>query len=110
MAYAVKHFDTLKKIHRCGKSQRPHLIAECDEEKVYAICECFDNALRGKIPLTTRQKQRLKKHYNTVKNLADPSINWKKKRDYFKTQEGGSLIGTALGFAIPALVSYFASK
>ena len=110
MAYAPKHYDFLKKLHKCGKSQRPHLIGSCDREKVFAICECSDNILRGQVPLTTRQKQRLKKHVTVLKNLADSSVGWKKKQKYLSTQEGGSIIGTILGVALPALISYLSSK
>ena len=110
MAYACKHVNFLKKLHKCKKSNRNHLIEECDKERVYAICECSDNILRGEIPITPRQKQRLKKHVNTLKNLADSSINWKKKQTYLKSQEGGAILSTVLGIALPALISYLASK
>ena len=110
MAYACKHVDFLKKLHRCGRSSRPHLVSECDQERVFAICECSDNILRGKVPLTTRQKGRLKKHVGVLKNLADTSINWKKKQTYLKSQEGGAILSTILGIAIPALISYLASR
>jgi hypothetical protein len=110
MAYAPKHYEFLKKLHRCGKSQRPHLISECDREKVFAICECSDNILRGQVPLTTRQKQRLKKHVNVLKNLADTSVGWKKKQKFLGTQEGGSILATILSVVLPGLASYLASK
>ena len=109
-SYAVEEIDFLKKLHKCGKSKRPHLASECQEKQVFAVCECSDNYLRGKIPATTRQKQRLKKHVNILKNLADPSINWKKKRTYIATQEGGAVISTLLGIALPALLSYLTSR
>jgi hypothetical protein len=108
--YACKHADYLKILHKCKKSDRPHLIVECDQEKVLAICECADNILRGKIPLTSRQKQRLKEHVEVLKNLADTTINWKKKQNYLATQEGGAILSTILGIAIPALISYLASR
>jgi hypothetical protein len=110
MAYAPKHIEQLKKLHRCGKSKRPHLIDECDQEQVLAVCECSDNILRGKVPLTARQKQRLKKHYKTLKNLADPTIHWKRKKKVLSTQEGGAILTSILGVAIPALISYLASR
>jgi len=77
---------------------------------VYAICECSDNILRGKITISPRQKLRLKKHVDTLKNLADTSINWKKKQKYLKSQKGGAILSTILGVALPALISYLASK
>jgi hypothetical protein len=110
MAWACKHFGTLKKLHRCGRSQRAHLISRCGPEQIKAICECADNILRGAVPLTTKQKQRLYKHSNLLANFADPKIGWQRKRNFLKTQEGGAILTTILGIAIPALVSYLASK
>lgn len=107
--FAEKHIKFLKKAHRCGRSNRPHLISSCDQEKVYAFCECVENILRGQIPLTTKQKKRLQKHLRILKNYADPTIDWKKKRKHI-SQEGSGIVSTILGVAIPALVSYLASK
>jgi hypothetical protein len=110
MAHAAKQVKFLKKLHRCGKSNKPHLIAGCDQEQVFAICECVDNILRGNIPVTTLQKERLRKHYESLKNIADPNINWEEKQEYFGTQEGGALVSAALGVALPALISWLASR
>jgi hypothetical protein len=110
MAYAPQQIGFLKKVHRCGKSQKPHLISGCNREQVYAISECSDNILRGGVALTTRQKKRLQKHYGTLKNLADPSIHWKKKKKHLATQEGGILLSSVLSAAVPFLINYLASK
>jgi hypothetical protein len=110
MSFAQKHVGALKKLHRCGRSQRPHLIASCGPEEISAICECVQNYLNGTVPVTTVQKKRLQKHFDTLKNLADPSIGWKRKRNYFGTQEGGAIVTTILGVALPILVDYLVSK
>ena len=110
MSYACKHVGFLKRIHRCGKSKFCHLIGECDQERINAICECTDNVLRGNVPITTRQKKRIEKHREVLQNIADPSIDWKRKRKFLQTQEGRGIITTTLGIALPALISWLASR
>jgi hypothetical protein len=104
--FACTHVDFLKQLKCCAKSKRAHLIARGGREQINALCECVDNILRGKVVQpTTRQKERLRKHLNVLTNLADPKVNWEKKRTYLKTQAGGSILTTVLGIALPALLS-----
>jgi hypothetical protein len=110
MSFACKNVGALKKLHRCGRSQRPHLIGSCSRDQILAICECSANILRGDVKLTKVQKQRFEKHFELLKNLADSSIGWKKKQNYLKTQEGGAITAAIISAALPALLSYIATK
>jgi hypothetical protein len=109
-SFACKHVDFLKKLKRCGKSHKAQLISGCERGEVNALCECVDNILRGVVKPTTRQKNRLKKHFNVLANLADPKIHWGDKQTYLKTQQGGALLSTVLGIALPTLIALLTSQ
>ena len=111
MSYAISQLPFLKKARRCCGKERDHLLGNCSKEQVFALCECFENLFRNKkFPLTARQKLRLKKHLIAIKNILDRAVSWKQKRKFFTTQEGKGLVTTVLSIAIPALISYLASK
>jgi hypothetical protein len=109
-SYACKHLDFLKRLKRSGKTGKAQLVSGCDRGQVNALCECVDNILRGVARPTTKQKQRLKKHFNTLANLANPKVHWENKQKFLKTQQGGALLSTVLGIALPALIAFLASS
>lgn len=103
-SFACKHVGFLKKLKRCNKTNRAHLLTECDRGQINAVCECIQNVLHGTVKPTSQQKKRLRKHVDTLANLADANIDWSKKQKYLKTQQGGALVGTVLGVVLPALI------
>jgi hypothetical protein len=109
-SFACKHVDFLKKLKRSGRSNKAQLIAGCDRGQVNALCECVDNVLRGVVKPTARQKNRLKKHFDTLANLANPKVHWEDKQKYLKSQQGGALLSTVLGIALPALIAFLTSR
>jgi hypothetical protein len=109
-SYACKHIDFLKKLKRSGSSGKAQLLDGCDRGQINAVCECVDNVLRGTVKPTPGQKKRLKKHVDVLANLADAKIDWSKKQTFLKTQQGGALVSTVLGVALPALIQYLLSK
>jgi len=79
-SYAWEKRDFLKKFHRCGKSQELHLIESCDKDEVLAISEVIDNVVNNPESLTTRQRQRLKKHKKLYLKVIDKKTDWKVKK------------------------------
>ena len=103
--YVKKHFDFLHMLCKC-RNNRKHLLRGCNREQIYAICECSENVLRGRVKLGRQQKERLKRHKRTLVTLADPHIRWRQKKDIL--QRGSGVLTTLLSVAIPALVGLFA--
>ena len=103
--YARKHLETLCKLCKCCGQKRNHLLKNCGKDEIYAICECAENVLTGRIPLTEQQKQRLKRHRTALLKIANTNINWKKKRNSLQT--GSGVLTALLGVAVPALISLF---
>jgi hypothetical protein len=112
MAYACKHLKFLKKLKKCKDNKRCcKLIGESSKGEILAVCECIDNVLRGKVPLTERQKTRLKAHKDELLFLARRDVDWKKKRTHFKTQKGrGFPLIPLLAATVPLLIDLFIKK
>jgi len=112
MAYAAKNLKFLRKLKTAKKLQRCCMLGECSKAEICAICECAENILRGKVPLNTRQKNRLKLHAKELEYLADPHKDWKKKQAFLKVQEGNGIgiVFKVLSAAIPALISLLSNK
>jgi hypothetical protein len=108
-SYAEKHVNALRALCKCGCKGGKDLINACEKEHIYAICECAENLLIGRVPLTESQKTRLRKHKKAMLHLADTSIGWRKKKKLIQ-QKGSGLLTTILGVALPALIGLFAKK
>lgn len=65
----VKHNHLLKALYILKPKQRIALLKTLDRNAVKCICECIYNILTGTVPLSTFQKQKLKKHKNILRSL-----------------------------------------
>ena len=108
-SFACRHVDFLKKLKRCGPAGKAQLISGSDRGQVIALCECVDNILRGNVKPTNRQKERLRKHVQRLESLASQDVRWEDKQKFLKTQQGGALLNSVLGIALPALLAYLTS-
>ena len=72
---------------------RKHLITKADRSLVDCLCECADNILRGNVPLTKLQKEKLKRNKAGLRALTKKSVSLKKKKAIL--QKGG-LLGSLL--------------
>ena len=94
-----RHSSTLRALKTAKASKAKAIIQNGDEELVKVLCECSHNVLKGNVPLTTRQKTRLRRHKKTLRDLTGKrriSVDKKKKL----LQKGGflgALLGPVLG-------------
>lgn len=96
------HKDLLRVLKNASPSLRKAILREADKALVYSICEICDNTLCGRVPLTTSQKQKLKKHKTILKRLAKRGESWIKKKKAL-TQKGGAFLPLLLGALAPSL-------
>ena len=54
-----KHANELVYLQKARPCIRKHLITKADRSLVDCLCECADNILRGNVPLTKPQKEKL---------------------------------------------------
>jgi len=87
---------------------RKHLITKADRSLVDCLCECVDNILRGNVPLTKLQKEKLKRNKAGLRALTKKSVSLKKKKAIL--QKGGfvgSLLAPIASVVAPLLSTLF---
>ncbi len=104
------NIDYLQVLCKCNKAQRDGIIKGANKELVDVICECADNILDNKVPLTECQYKRLKTYKNELRQLRDKKTTPSEKKQALLQKGGflgalltpiiaiaGSLIGDAVG-------------
>ena len=96
------NFGYLHHLCYCSPHQRTFLLASASPEQVHAICEVCSNLAKGTIPLTRVQKERLKKHADDIRELADPYTPFKTKKQIL-SQRGGGFVSDVMSPLVSAL-------
>lgn len=100
----LKVFPTMKKIIKLPKKKRQeYIVNKASSSEINGMCECVANGLYGNIPLSSRQKNKLKMYKPIIKRLANKSESVKKRRELLSSQQGGFVLSSILGSAIPAI-------
>ena len=68
-----KHANELVYLQKARPCIRKHLITKADRSLVDCLCECADNILRGYVPLTNPQKEKLAKNKAGLRALMKKS-------------------------------------
>ena len=103
-----KHANELVYLQKARPCIRNHLITKADRSLVDCLCECADNILRGNVPLTKLQKEKLKRNKAELRVLTKTSISLKKKKVIL--QKGGflgSLLAPIATIVAPLLSTLF---
>jgi hypothetical protein len=82
-----KHAIDIAYLQKTKPCIRKHLITKADRSLVDCLCECVDNILRGNVPLTKLQKEKLKRNNPGLRVLTKKSVSLKKKKAIL--QKGG---------------------
>jgi hypothetical protein len=85
---------------------RKVIIEQTPNEVVMSICECCYNLLKGIIPLSPRQKQRLSRYKKHLRTLADKTISHTRKKRLLN-QKGGNILTALPPPVLTALGSLF---
>lgn len=97
----------LKALFHLNNKQRKALLETADSKLVRHICECALNVLIGNVPLQKTQKSRLRRHANTLRKLAEPSVSLSKKKKII-VQRGGflpALLAPIIGTLLASIIS-----
>jgi hypothetical protein len=76
----------------CSPHQRDFLLATATPEQLHTLCEVCYNLLRGTIPHSIKQKQKLIRFLDEIRELADSSVPFKTKKTIL-VQHGGGFVG-----------------
>ena len=98
----VKNLELLKALNKCNKPEQKKLLKVIRPEVVNAICDCVQNILKGKIPISSSEKRLLQSKKNVLRQLVDRK-NKTVKRKKLLAQHGAGFLGALIGPAIAAL-------
>jgi hypothetical protein len=73
-----KHGSDIVYLQKTKPCIRKHLKTKADRSLVDCLCECADNILRGNVPLTKLQKEKLKRNKAGLKWFIQPMPTFKK--------------------------------
>ena len=103
-----KHASDIVYLQKTKSCIRKHLITKADRSLVDCLCECVDDILRGNVPLTKLQKEKLKRYKARLRALKKKSVSPKKKKAIL--QKGGflgSLLAPIASVVAPLLSTLF---
>lgn len=84
-----KHAALLRFLGKAKPAISKSVIKSADRELLNTFCECSLNVLNGTVPLTTKQRSRLKKHKAKLRSLVAKRVS--NKRKLALLQNGGFL-------------------
>ena len=64
--------------------QREGILRGANKELIYCLCECALNVLQGNVKLHNSEKDKLRKHKQRLRVLADKRVALGKKRELLK--------------------------
>lgn len=97
-ARVKKYAPVLRLLSKAKPQGVKAIIKAADKELVNTLCECSLNVLRGVVRLSPSQKQKLARHKNTLRALAQKSASLQRKKALL--QKGGflgALLGPVIG-------------
>ena len=98
----------IKVLAKSSAKQRKLLLRGATNEQLKGLFELCLNIIRGNLPLSNAEFQKLKRHRKTLESLASRRVPLYKKREIVN-QKGG-FIGAVANLAIPLLASIIANR
>ncbi len=83
--------EFLRVLSKSNRKQRKAILEHCHNELIKCICEISLNLLRGVIPISKSQKDKLKRYKSILRDLIDKKKSIKHKRKQL-SQSGGNLL------------------
>ena len=95
-----KHTNVLRWLNEGKPSDCRIIIKGADKDLVDTLCECGLNVLKGRVPLTPSQKDRLRRYKSVLRRLVQKKTPIKEKKALLQT---GGFLGALLGPVLGAL-------
>ena len=104
MSKALKASEPfLHLLARSSARRRKALLSQVTKAELSSLCEICLNILQGNVPLDDKTYNRLKRHRQKIRTLADKSTPVAKKRQV--VNQHGGFIGSLVAYALPLLTS-----
>jgi len=85
----IKYLPVLKCIAELGNKAKKDFVRKCDKEFLDCVSVCAKNVIKGNVPLTVRQKKRLRRSRNDLRALSVKKTALRRKHRIL--QKGGFL-------------------
>jgi hypothetical protein len=103
----VKHLPVLKKLCRCNKRLQKELLLQGGKSLQLCLRECALNVLKGNVPLSKHQFNRLKKFKLNLRDLSKKKTSAKKR---LQIEQRGGFLASFLLPIVGSLASEVVSK
>lgn len=104
----TSHKDLLKAILSLKPKFREALLENCGDDEINCITECIFNVLKGKVPLKDKERRKLKKHKDTLRQIISKGES--KVRKQIILQKGGAFLPIIIGSVLSALLGSIINK
>jgi hypothetical protein len=99
-----KHLPTLKVLAASPPAVRKQILKTADDSLIKLLIECCYNTLYGDLKLTPANIKKLRKYKTTIRKIAQPAKNLKKKKKEL-VQSGSGFLTVLLPSIISGLVT-----
>ena len=99
----------LRALCKCKGKKRKTLLQKASGRVIRTIAQVANSTIKGSIPLSPRQKQRLRRHKKTLRALSLARTSIKRKRRLL-VQKGGALLPLLLGPILSAVAGSVFSR
>ena len=90
------HIHHLEVLSRGKPKMQRALIQAADREFMLCLCECVDNVIKGNVPMTSAQIDKLKSKRHLLRKLCNRRISLKKKKAALLQRGNGLSLLTGL--------------
>ncbi|MEE8289667.1 MAG: hypothetical protein V3R25_09670 [Nitrosomonadaceae bacterium] len=90
----LRHKNELCFLGTCSKKQRDNFVKVAPAQVIHAVGDVANTVLRGKLPIKSQQRKKLRKELSNLKKLALKRGSLAGKRKLLVSQRGGSILGT----------------
>ena len=101
-----RHCHTLKRLSKPKPSITRPIIKDASKDLLHTLSECSYNVLKGVVPLTSKEKNKLCRYKTKLRQIANKKVSQKRKRAILMQ---GGFLGALLSPIIGVLGSLLAN-
>ena len=109
MSKLQHHYSELRALCKCKGRKRKLLLQKASGSLIRTVSQVAKNTIKGNIPLSGRQEERLRRHKKTLRALSLAKSSLKKKRKLL-IQKGGAFLPLLLGPILSAVAGSLFSR
>ena len=95
-----KNGRTLKFLQKASPPVQKSILEKAPRDLIDCLCDCAHNILKGNVPLTSRHKQKLRRHKKALRDLTKRKTSLASKR---KIVQKGGFLSVLLSALAPVL-------